>query len=505
MIRCCILLLFCGSQSCAQVIPEPGESVEAYLDRWDAWIETIPEDQRAMPLIERVDARMDHAIADAGERRSWKSTPPDPDADEDEHADWDWTTKFIESNPDVMEWIHSYASMPAVGASLRDASFEHWFRPRPTHVLEITPEPYALADIAPQYRGSLREHALLLKADMYLAIERGDDQRLLADLRTLHDIARLNLVTGAWVDRIMVHAYTRMMASLHTNPGIDWSGIDTETMLPLIDILYETDQLLPADEALATERIVALELIDWLADDRVGDRFGPRGVVRSIDLKIGSSVPFLLGFGNPWEPESASQRVWLTLGALTLQRSLAPISQQIDRVNAYFDAANNLSNTDPARVRSLPRAFRWIDGAYKYEKLPFGMADIAIQARNLEYDLYLHRTFYRAAALRLCAEIHRRRNGEYPAGVEDLGEDLLRFDFTDPFSGHPLRLRVSDGSLAIYSVGPDRDDDQGSPLMSEFGMPVRYPAFIPLDDLEAMAESERESIDGDWVLYPPIE
>ena len=70
----------------------------------------------------------------------------------------------------------------------------------------------------------------------------------------------------------------------------------------------------------------------------------------------------------------------------------------------------------------------------------------------------------RAAAARtgLALELYRLAHGDYPDVLTDLTPDLLPEVPLDPFDGQPLRYINAQGTVAVYSVGPDFQDDGGS-------------------------------------------
>jgi hypothetical protein len=71
---------------------------------------------------------------------------------------------------------------------------------------------------------------------------------------------------------------------------------------------------------------------------------------------------------------------------------------------------------------------------------------------------------HRAAAVAVAATRHRIETGSLPESLDDLVPSYLPLDPADPFAdAAPLRLKKSDDSLVIYSVGPDGEDD-GGPL-----------------------------------------
>jgi hypothetical protein len=69
-------------------------------------------------------------------------------------------------------------------------------------------------------------------------------------------------------------------------------------------------------------------------------------------------------------------------------------------------------------------------------------------------------------ALVVCAlERCRLASGEYPAALQDLAPQFLRFLPLDPVNGEPFRYRLTGpGRFLLYSVGWDEKDDNGAPL-----------------------------------------
>jgi len=64
----------------------------------------------------------------------------------------------------------------------------------------------------------------------------------------------------------------------------------------------------------------------------------------------------------------------------------------------------------------------------------------------------------------IAAEWYRHATGNYPRSVGDLLPQYLPYLPTDPFSGQPLQLRVTEGGCVAYGFGPDGDDDGGRPI-----------------------------------------
>lgn len=96
---------------------------------------------------------------------------------------------------------------------------------------------------------------------------------------------------------------------------------------------------------------------------------------------------------------------------------------------------------------------------------------------RLATDLWLTRNVRRAAkerheialarlrllAVELALRQHRSEIGTAPSQLEQLVPKYLRRAPTDPFSGRPLGYKPAGTNWLLYSVGPDRRDDNGAP------------------------------------------
>ena len=107
-----------------------------------------------------------------------------------------------------------------------------------------------------------------------------------------------------------------------------------------------------------------------------------------------------------------------------------------------------------------------------------------------------------AVALVIGLHRHYCKHGLFPVSLAEIDTDFLPDLLIDPYSGQSLKYKVVDGQPLIYSLGPDRDDDGGRPVLGEDGNPEVWPEFLTLDELEAINATDPASIDGDWILYP---
>jgi hypothetical protein len=150
-------------------------------------------------------------------------------------------------------------------------------------------------------------------------------------------------------------------------------------------------------------------------------------------------------------------RDWLFKGWLKENRALAcelltdavemtklPVADQpaaLDQLEAKQQAAGDDS---------------WVPGRYARGAQPVALAIQAARA------FQLRQAELRCAIVAVAAERYRLANDQWPAKLEALVPDYLSKEwFVDPFNGQPLRLKKLDDGLLVYSVGPDRADNDG--------------------------------------------
>ncbi len=70
----------------------------------------------------------------------------------------------------------------------------------------------------------------------------------------------------------------------------------------------------------------------------------------------------------------------------------------------------------------------------------------------------------RGTMLSAAIELYSAENTAYPASLGDLVPNYLSEMPEDPFSGDPFEYELTEWGYVLYSVGPDMQDDGGSPL-----------------------------------------
>jgi hypothetical protein len=95
------------------------------------------------------------------------------------------------------------------------------------------------------------------------------------------------------------------------------------------------------------------------------------------------------------------------------------------------------------------------------QDLPTLACSMAAATGKVVTAFHRDRAHLRCAVVMLAAERYRRVKGRWPNALTDLVPDFLATAPLDPFDGNPLRYRLTDQGVVIYSVGPDEKDNGG--------------------------------------------
>jgi hypothetical protein len=89
----------------------------------------------------------------------------------------------------------------------------------------------------------------------------------------------------------------------------------------------------------------------------------------------------------------------------------------------------------------------------------------------------------RCAVMAIAAERYRLAHGRWPESATELvNAGFLKAAYKDPFDGQPLRWKRTATGLIIYSVGPDRTDNDGKLDRRSAGLPgtdVGFELWLP--------------------------
>ena len=86
-------------------------------------------------------------------------------------------------------------------------------------------------------------------------------------------------------------------------------------------------------------------------------------------------------------------------------------------------------------------------------------------------------------------ELFRRTEGHWPTQLDQATEEPP----VDPWSGKPMKIAFDDGQPLIYSIGVDRNDDNGAYYNKEWDL-----------DKDWEPADSKHIPDWDWILWPLI-
>jgi len=130
--------------------------------------------------------------------------------------------------------------------------------------------------------------------------------------------------------------------------------------------------------------------------------------------------------------------------------------QVITATSAPFPAALDQLNQVMTRFRSLRKSPNPLE---KFDSHVTVMIFSAYEHAFL--DTARHLAMRNVVLCALASERHRLKHGNVPKNLGELVPEFLPEIPNDPFDGQPVRMAVSEAELVIYSVGKDRNDDNG--------------------------------------------
>lgn len=339
--------------------------------------------------------------------------------------------------------------------------------------------PAFMAVLLPQL-GKLRGFARVLRADLRAAVQDGDGARASEDLVAMAGLAEHANEPSVLIGSLVSIAITSLAVDEAGHALARRPDLFTDDHLAQIAAAYrpllETP---PLRSGFGGERLFFQDVLQRVFTGGGRGKIAPRALAwfhayssgrgnlgeRPEDAPIAAAIPYLpLAVFGPTGRDTKSEVDAFYDAAETLVG--LPVAQREDT-----DAARVIERLDTSGTRNIVLV----------SMLPSVTRAIAASdtCRGNLHGLL--------AAIEL--ERYRLREGSYPASLGDVGMSPAPIDV---ISGEPLRYRRdADGSIVLYSVGIDRDDDGGRP-------PEDVTTATPL------TRTTSDTADGDWVLYPPV-
>jgi hypothetical protein len=157
---------------------------------------------------------------------------------------------------------------------------------------------------------------------------------------------------------------------------------------------------------------------------------------------------------------------------ISLEKGDVTFAQATDRQRTGLAEELNDQLKKPLLPRKRAATLRWLNQWVEIAKLPLEQQEAhekLLGARNPPgVDVYrvsreyrFSQAMLRCAIASLAVERYRQKNNRWPESLADLKANQLAETPLDPFDGNPLRYRVIDDGVVVYSIGPDHTDDGG--------------------------------------------
>ncbi len=409
-----------------------GENRVTYLERYDDWLQTIPEEDRAWSLL--------NSVADEAENLELPAT-------------------------ELVERLHAILEYPVIGMPTSELGVSPDDDPEDTELL--------LGLLLPHI-GIVRANAALLIAD---CASTNRPERVLKNLRTLQQLQQYTSIADMMLEGVVLMIFDTQMFSIVLNYDLELETWDQESLDELALTFATPSSWEPTDRFIQSEEAFIANFLDWIYVDSDGHQLTIKGAKRLLSID---------------EQDEPSER-WAELVA----RSVDPRLDQEE----VFEQQQQLIRSDlsgPIHSKPFLSSIRIREYDFFHTQLS-GMSFMPVGLMLPAYDRYAPRVLEArvlrdATRLMISAYRHRARHGDFPQETTEVDRELFPDLPLDPYSGEPLKLRVDDGRVVIYSVGPDRDDDQARGLKDH--------RFVLRDEYSALNDDEKMQWDGDWVLTP---
>ncbi len=454
-----------------------------YLAAIDQSVSDSPEGQEAWPTYRR-------ALTSLGYRDTYEQPFGLPHRVLPEDVEW----------PELQKYLEQHATSMAV---LREAAAQRHFGPMIG--FETRPEDYKLLGefhMGEEHRGeahpslmnaliprveAVRSAADLLAADTYRALQAGESEAAYQNVIALLSISQQlnegpNFVTGVYSIAIQELAIDQIEHVLTVRP-IAWSDRQ------LVELAHRLGAFKPnVARWLESERVQMLDMVQRIySDDGHGDGvityaglkwLNDRGnLLRAADRQHNVGVRLAFGAGIP-----------IAVGVIA---SRAEIEQKLDQL--FLMAATDFQRPlwDIGKWETRKELRRWAQSPWlRIKYAPIQIMSPAFQA----VDMATSRGDGRAEGtlIGVALELYHREHGAWPKALEELSPRWLPEVPVDRFTGGPLRYKIVADRPIVYSVGADKDDDQGRVPSDEFGRRSAYLA------------SPSARFDGDWVIWSTV-
>ena len=298
-------------------------------------------------------------------------------------------------------------------------------------------------------------------------------------------------VTGAVEDALLAKRFSRVVQDepllLGKLVAVSIAAIGRD----VLEDALATGELQPAQAKAFIHRLQNLPPMDEM--DEAVDRDGRFVGLDAIQhLAAGnaefSRLQYLLSFWSVDESRDADSAAYDALNRAIHEGLAARLAPTLRKANAFYDRTVAAMRADTYqqvarqaglierelearddRVQALFASLAKLPVAQQNEALAKASADVvlttlvfstSVGANEAEVSM---NAYERLEPVAIALNAYRGQHDRYPRTLDALIPAYLDAVPTDPFTGEPIRYRLTDDAAVVYSVGPDMADDGGVP------------------------------------------
>jgi hypothetical protein len=458
-----------------------------YLAAIDQSATNVPVSQQAWPMYRRALTSLGYRVSyERPFGLSHRVTPSD--------AEWPKLRKYLNQHAASLAELRTAAAQPHFGSMLEfETQPEEYELLGEFHVGQEHPgesHPSLMNAMIPRVE-AVRSAAELLVADTSRALRADETGAAYENVIALLSMSQqLNegpvFVTGMHSIAVQELAIDRIEHVLTTRPSA-WSDQQ------LVELAHRLGAFkFNCDRWLDSERVQMLDMVQRIySDDGRGD-----GQITYEGLR------WLNSRGNLWgdagRQGDAGVRLVLCAGmpiAVGAMASRAEIEQKLDQL--ILMAATDFQRPlwDERKRSASSELRRWARSPWlRIKYAPILVMSPAFQAVDMARSRGDGRG--EGALIGIALELYHREHGKWPKSLAELSPRWLPKLPADRMTGQPLHYQIINNRPVVYSVGADRDDDEGRAPTDDDGRPSAY--------LASPATMFGSPFDGDWVIWSTV-
>ncbi len=482
-----ILLLGCclSAAQTISVLPkiESDESVSEFVERWNDWVSSIPEEQKSIHAIGSVHDEIYSLLTQGPEEskllyqlrliRPWA-------------VEWNLGPSVYEDHQDLFDRLNKIAQREYLGAEIPivDDSGDK-FDGVDAQMLEYQHDVGSSLRTTARY---LLGHAsyLAFSGELDLAFERFDTVlhliRQSQNMMGLIGYLQSNAIKSTFEESIM-----------ELVDAIEFVQLSDDQFAKLQSylLLMQSTHMIEAcrfENRIERDRVQAKYTGTGYSEEylkEIWDTLGNLGIVSLLDFSRYEQDPDFSQVGSiqPAPPDDIFKLISELLSALEQDLSADVATQQ----------STHLMNQHRASFGSQDEIARNI-GAYLLSKILHMVLD---NHRVSQYDSVNH-------IVEIAIHRHRVRHGHWPESLSTIDPQTLPIPAMDLYANKPLRYVLMNNKPRLWALGADRDDDGGRPGNSkDIQFLADQSSWFSHDEWDAMDQEIRDQLDGDVrIMWP---